>query len=205
MKQEDFWRSSAPYVCRSISVQGICIAVVPLFIFNDKRKKEVIAACLTQSSPCFWVFELFEIKASGNAVFSDSRVHPRPDQKLFCPGHSAVSIWQQIPAEPSPVQRNMAVTNSTASTKTWSKSGVRCFLFVFCVRLTAQSDRDCFTFPLTSWLISPYLKIPVWMLLDLRMRHQNGARLRNWLIFFLAIFFLAIYFLFSFVPQGKLT
>lgn len=141
---------SALCVCRRILVQGICIAVVPLFIFNHTRKKNVIMACLPQSPPCLWVFELFEIKASGSIAFSDSGVHPRADQKWFCPNHSAVSIWEWFPAELSPVQRNTAITNSVESTKTWSKLETWCFLLVFFVHLTAQSDHA--SFPLNSWL-----------------------------------------------------
>lgn len=86
-------------VCRRISVQGICIAVVPLFIFNDTRKKNVIMACLPQSPPCLWLFELFEIKASGNVAFSDSGVHPRSRSEVilppsFCSFHlTTASCW----------------------------------------------------------------------------------------------------------------
>lgn len=127
-------------ICRRILVQGICIAVVPLILFNHMRKKNVIMACLPQSPPCLWVFELFMIKASGNVAFSDSGVHPRAGQKLFCPHHSAVSIWQQFPAELFPMWRNMAITNSIASTTTWSKLEAQCFLLVSFVHLTAHSN-----------------------------------------------------------------
>lgn len=158
MKWEDCWRSSALCICRRISVQGISTAVVPLFIFNHTRKKNVIMACLPQSPPCLWVFELFEIKASGNVALSDSEVHPRADQKWFCPNHSAVSIWERFPAELSPVQRNTAITNSVESTKTWSKLETWCFLLVFFVHLTAQSDHA--SFPLNSWLFLLIWKHP---------------------------------------------
>lgn len=64
-------------------MQGMRAAVVPLFIFNHTRKKNVIMACLPQSPPYLGVCELFELKASGNVAFSGSRVHRRADQKCF--------------------------------------------------------------------------------------------------------------------------
>lgn len=97
MKWEDCWQHLAPRVCRRTPVQGMRTAVVPLFIFNHTREKNVIMACLPQSPPYLGVFELFELKASGNVAFSGSGVHPRADQECF---HvTMVSCWAFSRAE----------------------------------------------------------------------------------------------------------
>lgn len=43
-------------------MQGICSAVVLLFIFNHTRKKSVIKTCLPPSPPCLRIIQPFEIK-----------------------------------------------------------------------------------------------------------------------------------------------
>lgn len=60
--------------------------------------------------------------------------------------HCAVSIWQQPPAEPSFIWRNVAIMSSILSTKKWSVLEAQCFMFVFFVYLTTQSDSASFTF-----------------------------------------------------------
>lgn len=89
----------------------------------------------------------------------------------------------------------MAITNSIASTKTWSKLEAQCFLWVSFVRLTALSDHACSAFPLNSWK-HPYV---VTRFEDTASK-WGLAQKQTFSPLYLAI--LAGYFLFSFVQQA---
>lgn len=104
--------------CRRISAQGMCIAVVPLFAFNGTRNKNVIMPCLTRSPPCLYVFELWNKGKWQRSFFWQLSASPRQirSDAARIIARCAVSIWWELPAEPSLMAGNMAITNSISST-----------------------------------------------------------------------------------------
>lgn len=102
-------------------MQGICSAVVLLFIFNHMRKKNVSKACLLQSPPCLRVFQPFEIKEMELFLTAKcSPEHIRSDSTPITPQFPFDNVFSlsSFPCEGTqPLQTALQVPKSDQSWK----------------------------------------------------------------------------------------
>ena len=161
---------------RRISVQGICVAVVPLFIFNDTRKKNVIMACLPQSPPCLWT--LWDKGKWESSVFwQQSASQSRSEAILprwlcsFC--LTAAFRWATSHVkEHGRYKQCCEYQNLTKAASTVFPLGLLCTF--------DSPGRPCLLRFSPQWLAGfSSSENTLMRLLDLRMQHQNGASLRN--------------------------